>query len=456
MEHSSSESSNTYGELHMTDVRVGRVRFKSVLVKGREAAFDFYDLLGLACERTKHQGSSPTRYAAQLPMGAPARLLSVEIADYLKDMERRGLRKTTIQATGRTLAILLIACGNIPVSRIEHKHIYLLWDLLRWAPKNVTTAAKLKGKTADEIIAIGKGACVESPAVATYELHRRFLSTFFSTLVKAHAIPHSPMEAFGELKKDLIRDEDKVERLFSDDDLKRIFHPMNFVPWASKFPHRWWGPILGLYTGARINEIAQLKVKDIINERGVWCIAIQKTADADLKGNPNTRSRQSLKGKSAIRTIPIPEPVLKAGFLEFVEDIKAFGHPRLFPHLSAGINRKTGETNARYSNGFLNQFAVYMKGLGFPKGVGFHAFRHTLATELENLEVREETIALITGHSVSKKVPVLQDAYIHKKPDRIRVRQTEALAKFKPPVTLPSYKRGQFRDRLCRGVKVYP
>jgi len=33
-----------------------------------------------------------------------------------------------------------------------------------------------------------------------------------------------------------------------------------------------------LYTGARINEVAQLKLNDIVQESGVWCIRIQKTS----------------------------------------------------------------------------------------------------------------------------------------------------------------------------------
>ena len=112
--------------------------------------------------------------------------------------------------------------------------------------------------------------------------------------------------------------------------------------------------------------------------------------------------------------MPIHDSLLQAGFLDFLADIKASGHPRLFPNLSAGTCRKTGEPNGRYSQGFVNQFAAYLKGLGFGKGIGSHAFRHTLATELDAKGVRVEHIALITGHALNKKAPVLQDNYVHK------------------------------------------
>lgn len=441
-------------------VRVGRVVFEGVILRTREAGIEFQELLHTVCDKTRSTRlrKDGTRYHDALPVGSPARLLSVEIKDYLNDMDRRELKQSTISATARTLEILRIACGDVPVSRIDHKHIYLLWDLLRWAPPGLTSDATLKGMCAEDLIARGKALAVPSPARETFELHRRFLNAFFNALEDTRAIPHSPMAAFAERKKSLIVDPDQAERLFSDENLQKMFDPATFVPWALKYPHRWWGPMLGLYLGARINEVAQLKVADILEERGTWCIAIRMTADADLAKDPRRRSRtrQSLKGKSAVRTLPIPQPLLDAGFLDFVEDMKACGHPRLFPHLSAGVNQKTGDTNARYSQGLLSQFGRYLKDLGFPKGVGFHAFRHTLATDLDHQGVRVEDVALITGHSVSKKVPVLQDHYYHKKPDAIRLRQKTALALYRPNVTLPTYARGQFKELLTKQYKFYP
>lgn len=435
------------GFLRFGKIRVGRVEFRDIYLVGCAAANQLLELIQSICDKTRRVRvrNDGTRYPEPLPIAAPARKLSVEIADYLGDMRRRNLQPRTIEKAARTLHILLMACGDIQVSRILHKEIYLLWDLLIWSPPNLTSDPNLVGLPVEDLISRGKAANVAAPAVATLELHRRFLTSFFNQLTKARAIPFSPMDAFSEVKKDLIEEPGKVERLFDDADVQRIFHLDTFLPWASESPHRWWAPILGLYTGARINEICQLKVDDIVMESGRWCMAIRKTSQT-----------QSLKGKSAVRKIPIPQPVLDAGLLDFVDDIKAFGHPRLFPHLSAGVNQKSGKSNARYSQGFLIQFGRYLNDLGFPKGVRFHAFRHTLATELDNEGVREEDIALLTGHSLSKKVPTLQRHYIHKKPEAIRKRQVNALTIYQPAVELPRYIRGQFSKKLRAGVKTYP
>ena len=69
---------------------------------------------------------------------------------------------------------------------------------------------------------------------------------------------------------------------------------------------------LALYTGARINELAQLKLIDIVEDAGLWSISIQPTEDQDL-GRSRQRSRQCVKGASAIRTIPLHPKLLEAG-----------------------------------------------------------------------------------------------------------------------------------------------
>ncbi|UXA69451.1 site-specific integrase [Xanthomonas prunicola] len=447
------------GDLFIEEVRSGKSAFKNIRITSQAGAVYFQDLVQATLddqERKRRLRRSGTRYPEPLPPATPARLLSKEVEDFLNDKDRQDVKRTTIDAYRRTLAILHRVTGNISVARINHTHIYEMWDLLRWAPEDFMSNPAYQKLDVKGLIAKGQALGRTQPANATLELHRRFLNSFFNKLAKARAIPHSPMDAFEAPRDDLLIDHDEPERLLSPEEIQTIFNPQTFLPWAKKYPHRWWCPLIALYTGARINEIAQLKVADILQDQGVWCFSIQKTVDQDLAHSTGKRSRQSLKGKSAVRKVPIHDSLIQAGFLDFLADIKASGHPRLFPNLSAGTCRKTGEPNGRYSQGFVNQFAAYLKVLGFGKGIGSHAFRHTLATELDAKGVRVEHIALITGHSLSKKAPVLQDNYVHKSSGNVRKIQIEALAQYQPSVTLPSYVCGQFKERLSRDAKMYP
>ncbi|WP_248842359.1 site-specific integrase [Xanthomonas euvesicatoria] len=444
--------------LHFKSIQVGKTLFNDVTVRGRQAAIQLSEMLQSAWQTfcASRARRPRSRYPEALPTGSPARLLSVEIADYLKDMARRDLQDTTINSAARSLKILRLTCGDVPVSQIDHQHIHQMWDVLRWAPPGLTSNPRFESMSAEDIIGEGAALNVPCPASATTELHRRMVTSFFNALLKTKAVAHSPMAAFKPKKPSLLTNTTTPSRLLSSSDIQKIFDPATFNAWASKFPHRWWGPILGLYTGARINEVAQLKVADIILEHGQWCMAIRMTADDDLAQSNGAQTRQRLKGKSAIRKIPLHPEVINAGFLDFVADIKACGHPRLFPHLSAGKNKKSGASNCRYSQGLLNQFSDYLKDLGFAKGIGFHGFRHTLATELHAAGITPQDIALLTGHSLVKSVPVLQDHYIHKSSGNVMQRQLAALLLYQPIVQLPVYQQGQFKEKLRKGAKMYP
>lgn len=450
-------------------LRIASIKVNNVLLQGIEVGssadvVNLQELVGNTLKLTRRRRISRdgTRYPEPLPTWAPARKLSIEIHDYLRYRDTRGLSDNTQTASKRTLDMLFSVCGDIYVSSITHAHIYKLWDLIRWAPERRASAKILATRSADELIAEGKALNLRSPAIDTFRLYRRQLNTFFKYLVKAGAIAQSPMAAFDELKDSLIEDPNKAERLFDGKELQKIFDPVGFPEWAKVWPHRWWCPILGLHMGMRVGEVAQLKLANVIQDEGMWCIDIRATVDEALRDAPGRKSNQRLKGRSAIRCLPIPQAVLDAGFLDFVADIREAKRLRLFPNLTAGT--KGDGTKANYGACFSRQFSDYMADLGFPKGVRFHAFRHTLITDLKQQGYLDQDIALVTGHATAQeRVETIRRHYDHPtSPKRRRTKpvlrqwQREVLEAYQPPVALPRYERGQFRDRLKWDGLVHP
>ncbi|MGE8399896.1 MAG: hypothetical protein ACN6NZ_08150, partial [Burkholderiales bacterium] len=308
------------GSLVLDGLQIGRVKFGKITISDREGAFNAQDLINTVLNKTARirSGKHGTRYSEPLPPGSPARLLSIEIGDFSKHQQRRRLKSTTIKDYTRTLSLLLLTCGDIPVSRIDHTHVERFWDLLRWAPSALLQDEKLRAMTVDEVIALGQASGVQGVSEATLSKHNLCLNNFFLRLVATRAIPGNPMAAMGKIKKNLVIDPKrgkKAERFLEESELQKIFEPETFLTWAKKWPHRWWIPILALYSGARVNELAQLKVHDIVNEDGVWCIAVQLTVDDDLAHNEHFKTRQTVKGASALRRIPIHQAVLDAGFI---------------------------------------------------------------------------------------------------------------------------------------------
>lgn len=63
------------------------------------------------------------------------------------------------------------------------------------------------------------------------------------------------------------RRSDEVRKSYSSEDLKRI---IAHIPMLGDQPERYWVPILGMFSGMRLDEICQLYVDDIRQVDGVW------------------------------------------------------------------------------------------------------------------------------------------------------------------------------------------
>jgi integrase len=438
-------------------IRIGRVELEFVKIHDSAGAhhFDAFVSSTIANTRRRRQSAGATRYLEHIPHTVPARLLSEEAADYLRDMQRRELSRSSLMNQTHYFRLLTLAAGDIPVSMITCDHIREFWEVLRWWPKNAGSQKKFEGKTDAEILALGKASNREPPAQATMLLAERQIAAFFNRLLKKRVISSSPLDGFGQVKKSLVQITN-TRRAFTDVELTSLFSEEHFLPWASRSPHAWWAPLIGLFTGARVGEVAQLKVADVFEENGMWCFHFRITPDAD------GQITQSLKGASSIRIVPVATQLIDLGFLDFIEDIKACGHARLFPHLKRGVDKETGKPNgAGYGASLSQKFAGHLRKShpSIEAGLAFHGFRHTLATALGLAGNPVELVASITGHDEDKSKPtfaVLQKHYLHMSSPIQRQAQLAALVGFTPPIDVPRYVRGQFADKLGANAKMYP
>ena len=134
---------------------------------------------------------------------------------------------------------------------------------------------------------------------------------------------------FTDLK---VKVRDAVKReAFTNPELEMFFSTELFV--SKKFPMnfawRYWIPILMLYHGTRLEEVAQPFVHQIIEQEGIWCLKIdtQKEAAGDQK-------KTRVKNENSVRLIPLHNKVLSLGFLDYVRHLENCGATKLFPDLS--------------------------------------------------------------------------------------------------------------------------
>ena len=345
-------------------------------------------------------------------------------AKHLGDLRQMKRKPRTIMDSAHALRLLGELLGeDKPVAQITTDDMRSVRDSIARLPTNATKRKEFKGLNTKGAILLATAKNIPGPADRTMRKHRSRLSKFFNDLVEQDKISRNPIHgvAFGSDREE----EEPGRRPFTDAELGKIFEPVRFKKWASKAPHRWFGPMLGLYSGARVSEIAQLLAEDIQQEEGVWGFRVR----------PSKAKGKSVKNDASKRFVPFAQPILDAGILAYVDDLKDYGHARLFPNLP---RKEDGGFGAYLSK----QFSAYLKKeCGITDlGLGFHGFRHTFATRLNRKGATLEDIAPITGHVRNENV--LRDAYVDIVPPANKV---ETLAKFASPVSLLPYTPGQFR-----------
>jgi integrase len=380
---------------HLTNVRIDTP----------EDERQFRDLMSAATPSSPAQTPRATS-SVERKMHHRDDFFSHQMEVHLADLERGGRDKKTLMESRHTLALFRGIVGNKVVSELSADHCRNFFDAVVHWPRHATKRQEFAGLGIRETIAKAKAMREPPPAAATLEKHRQRLSTFINWARRNKLMADNPLHGLVRQKKDVTQDD--TGRPFTQDELNAIFEPDAFGDWSKGNAHRYWVPILALYSGARVTELSQLYVADIEVVQRIPGFHINKRFPG-----------QKLKNAGSRRFVPLAQPVLDCGFLDFVEALKAKGQDRLFPELPNNDGLGFGRQMSK-------QFGAYIKKRGITEeGMGMHAFRHTLATRLVAAKVSKDVIARITGHM--REGDVLTRYYIDEPTLKER---TEALTLF--------------------------
>jgi len=270
--------------------------------------------------------------------------------------------------------------GNIDIAAIGHKEARQFKEALLSLPANMGKGT-YAGKSVRQLLSMNiPDNARMHPRTVNEKLQRA--SSLFLWAVR-HG--YSAVNPFEGLKLRLSGRASEERAVFDADDLRTIFDPVRFNPEKLRKPFQYWCPLLALFTGGRAQELAQLRVVDVIERDGIWAIFISKEAG-------------KIKTKASQREIPLHPAIIQRGFLEYVERIRAAGHERLFPE-AWDTQNGPGDKLSRW-------FAVYRKSLkigSLKKGDGlpvkcFHSFRHCFINELKQAGADTLKIKQLSGH----------------------------------------------------------
>ena len=163
-------------------------------------------------------------------------------------------------------------------------------------------------------------------------------------------------------------------------------------PRAGSGEAAYWLPLLALYTGARLNELGQLRPKDILQhpyvdrdgeEQQAWLIRIVADKADGLK----------LKNAWSARRVPIHAELVRLGFLAYVDSVRAAHQGRLFPELRPD---KYGTITANWSKWFGRYLRETCNVTD--DRMRFHSFRHAFKDYAREAEIAEDVNDAFTGH----------------------------------------------------------
>ncbi|MCC8193319.1 MAG: site-specific integrase [Deltaproteobacteria bacterium] len=238
------------------------------------------------------------------------------------------------------------------------------------------------------------------------------------------------------------RTEEEERDPYTAEDIRKLFTPASFltagmrqaakimVPDSGGKASRYWVPLLGLFTGARLEELSQLHLDDIVlvdkkrNRRRLFTLGqpmpdVRAVLDEAKQAEEtpcifinDSKGYQRLKNKPSRRYVPLSSILVDdLNFLGYVARIfqeadeaqrrnyAPEDNGRLFPEL-----KKTASSN-KYGHKLSHWYGQYRERVGIVSGEYgegkkvFHSFRHTISDWCMQQQDIQETAAIsYLGH----------------------------------------------------------
>lgn len=260
------------------------------------------------------------------------------------------------------------------------------------------------------------------------DISRDDIKRFKDKLISEGKVPHTINGYLGKLhslfdyaiKNKYMKGENPAENLlianskkvtqprdkFYDADLKAIYNWETYKKMAIT-PDYFWGALVCLFSGMRIEECTSLEVKNIKTDDEVVLMHVK---DA--------------KTPTGIRFVPLHSVLIKLGFLDYVEEVRKLGHDSLFWYLSDGALGKLKNHNGTKKN-LSRHFSKYLGKVEVKEDDNcFHSLRHTAITRYVARNVNNSTIYTLSGHTSDNSAHY---DYLHDLPAKVLHEAIETL-----------------------------
>ena len=284
---------------------------------------------------------------------------------------KKWTEKTIIEFSSQ-LVMFQKVVGDVPIRSIDRAVMVGYLETLKRLPAGISNKPTYRDKSIKEIMAMPDVVPMSNTTVNKY-IERA--GALFLWCIRQDFLDRNPAQGLTIAKT---KSEDELRSAYSLDDIERIKKTLSKV--EKNRPERYWVPRIGCYSGARLNEICQLYVSDVVKVDEIWCF--------DINGEKDKR----LKNLASKRMIPIHPKLLELGFVDYVEQLKVKGVARLWERLPAGRDG--------YSHLFSKWYQRHNREhITQDKRKCFHSFRHLVCDTLKQAGIETSVISELVGHT---------------------------------------------------------
>ncbi len=320
----------------------------------------------------------PYRYTAQTINPTSGAMLKESLEQHYREEDRRGHAAKTMLEKKAVFADFLGFFGDIPLHDITRERIGMKdgWRDTEYKRPNEKHPDKKRSGN-------------------TLEKRRGYLSKFFEWARDAGKYTRdNPMT-----QKMATKGEMKLQRTswaeFTDGDIKALFCA-NYAKEMDK-PDFYWLPLMALFSGARLGELARLELSTFEEIDGVKCYRIKDGKTIDSR-----------------RTVPIHSQLLALGLWDYAQALKGKGETFLIPHRPQDppdTPKQDRTSSPEKMTGRQWGLWVQKCGITDPRKV-FHSFRSTAITDLHNTEAKVAAIQRSVGHTTHEMAGVHGSSYV--------------------------------------------
>jgi integrase len=344
--------------------------FLSVINKSKQSVPD---------EQTVHVATQPNAQSPKL-----SQAIGEYIANKRDEVDNNSKAdEKTIGATEGKLNRLVQVLGDVTVNSVMRKDAERFRNTLLKLPSNINKKPEYKGLSLAEIINLSP---TKTLSTATIRSYTEVASTFYKWCGLNQYSSFNPFESLKVKKPKNAKKDNEEREPWDPEQLLTMFSTDVFTKHKHLHAYYYWLPLIGLFSGARMNEICQLYLSEIVRIEDNLFFHITE----ELEG-------QKLKTSNSKRLVPVHSKLIKLGFVDYLNANKKNGAERLFPALT---NLRDG-----YSKNASSWFARYRKKHELnivDRKQDFHSFRHNVSDYFKQNDVPETQAAAIFGHANQK------------------------------------------------------